>query len=121
MSRLLRRLKLAWKFARDIPFVEMPNWDERDARVFYEFMATGTGEKLALTLRSLTVQECMRSVDAGGRDDHQYRAGVANGFRLLATTIDQFADLPVKEELNEVRLEDGPTADLRWMREYVRN
>ena len=105
----------------DIPFCDMPEWDETDAYRFAEFMKTDTGEKMALTLRSLTIRECMRSVDAGGGSDHQYRAGVANGFRMFATTIDQFAALPEKEREHAVRLEDGPTADLRWMREHVGN
>jgi len=90
----------------------MPEWRPEDAEAMSKFFRGGTGERLRVTLLSMTVQQSLDGTSRGG-DDLPFRAGYAAGFRGAVATLDALMAKPVITDTDHHP--DVPFDDLAWL------
>lgn len=82
-----------------LPFLKVSDvgeWTEDNRKNFQSFMTQGLGEKLAATLRNWAVSMNTWAVQQPA--NNAYYCGMANGFQIALTKIDEHSQLPPKKE-----------------------
>lgn len=92
---MFRRLKAAWLFSREFPYVQDADndWSDQDSINTRQFFASGTGLKLSMRLRNYAVRSAMQAVQ---KPHGEHANGVAAGIAMTSAMID--AHMPVIEE-----------------------
>jgi len=90
----------------------MPEWRDQDSEVLRRFFQGDTGERLRVTLLSMTVAQSLDGTSRAG-SDLEFRAGYAAGFRGAVASLDALMAKPVVT--NPDHRPDVPTDDLAWL------
>ena len=111
---MLRKLRAAINFMRLCAWnwERMPEWRDQDSEAMRRFFQGDTGERLRVTLLSMTVAQSLDGTSRAG-SDLEYRAGYAAGFRGAVASLDALMAKPVITDPDH--RPDVPTDDLAWL------
>ena len=111
---MLRKLRAAMNFLRLASWHQdsTPEWRPEDAEGLRKFFQGEAGERLRVTLLSMTVQQSLDGTSRAG-DDLPYRAGYAAGFWGAVATLDALMAKPVITDADH--RPDVPYDDLAWL------
>jgi len=112
---MLRKLRAAINFVRLASWHQeaMPEWRPEDAEGLRKFFQGETGERLRVTLLSMTIQQSLDGTSRAG-DDLSFRAGYATGFRSAVATLDALMAKPVITDPGH-RPDVPYSDDLAWL------
>ena len=96
---MFRKLRAMLSFSRQIQWVDEPQWDADDAKIFESFMATGAGRKFGRILLNMTLKTNASCVSR--KKNLEFEAGFANGFRGAVSVVESLADGQLHRELED--------------------
>ena len=92
---------------------EVPEWTQADVSQLRAFMRSGTGLKLGVMLRQLTVREALSAIHAEP-EKLPWTAGKAAGVTQVVQMLDRMA---LSQERVETVDPKVPTDDLSWLKD----
>ena len=115
---MLRKLRAAFNFMRLTAWnwESMPEWRDEDSMAMRKFFQGETGERLRITLLSMTVSQSLDGTSRAG-NDLEFRAGYAAGFRGAVASLDALMAEPVVSDPEH--RPDVPTDDLAWLNQEM--
>ncbi len=101
---MLRKIRAMMLFAREIGWVNEPEWTVDDAKVLEMFLGSDTGKKLGMTLLNMVIKTQSSCIE--DKKDLEFNAGFANGFKGAVSSIESLADSKLYEGSEEDELSD---------------
>lgn len=77
-------------FAREVQWVDEPEWTADDAAAWDLFLKTESGRKLSMTLMNMVVKSNAQAIQ--NKKDLAFEAGFANGFRGAVSSLEGLAN-----------------------------